>query len=294
MQPVTVIPLQEKEPPKSFRKKVTSKIAKFFQKHPKKKIAALILVLVVLMIIVRAMGGQGQIVVVTTGEVVQEPFEKNVFASGKLEVKNKREFFADSKTTVKEILVKAGDKVTEGQIVLKTDDQSLAAEVWKNRLACDDIRSRLIKSESNLRLFQLNYELALKEYENAEILYESGAVSKKELEDAEKKLTETRETLTVERDANLPLLKSQLAQAEQVYADSEEKLQKAAVVSPMDGVVLNLPVKTGQEVEAGALLAQIGNPNDLQLETGINEIDAAQLKPGITVEITNKALLAQR
>ena len=75
------------------------------------------------------------------------------------------------------------------------------------------------------------------------------------------------------------------------YTEAEEKLRRASIISPMDGVLLKLAVREGQEVEPGTLLAQIGNPEHLQIETGINEIDAAQLKIGDGVEIINKALL---
>lgn len=59
----------------------------------------------------------------------------------------------------------------------------------------------------------------------------------------------------------------------------------------MEGVLLNLPVKAGQRVEPGALLASIGNLLDLQVETGINEVDASYLKAGDKVEISNNALI---
>ncbi|MDD2498118.1 MAG: efflux RND transporter periplasmic adaptor subunit, partial [Desulfitobacteriaceae bacterium] len=194
-------------------------------------------------------------------------------------------------TTVKEIPMKAGEKVKKGQVVLRTDDSSLAVEASKNRLACEEIKAKLINIESSIRLFQEDYQAAQKDYDTAQILFSSGAISSNELEDAEKKLNEAKEKLLVEQDANLSLLKSQLVQAEAVFKESKEKLEKATVVSPIDGVLLNLPVKEGQEVETGTLLAQIGNPNELQIETGINEIDAAQLKVGDKVEISSSALL---
>ena len=97
----------------------------------------------------------------------------------------------------------------------------------------------------------------------------------------------------MERDSNLPLLKAQLIQAELVYNQAREKLEKATVVSPQEGILLNLPVKKGEEVDIGTLLAQIGNPDNLQIETGINEIDAAQLTVGDKVQITNNSLLTE-
>jgi len=290
MQPVTSVPNEVDQERMSFGRKVLGEVASLFSRHKKKIIAALIL-LIGAVIMMQVLGNREPVISVTTGEVTIASFEQSIFATGKLEVKDKQEFYADTKTTIKEVLVKAGDKVKKGQVVLRTDDNSLDVQVSQNQLACDEIQAKIFNSESNLRLFQQDYNLAQKDYQNAQILYSSGVISKDEFDEAEKKLLDAKEKLLVERDSNLPLLKSQLAQAKVVLKESKEKLQQATVVSPMDGVVLSLPVKKGQEVEVGTLLAQIGDPTDLQIETGINEIDAALLKVGDKVEITSSALL---
>ncbi len=264
----------------------------FLRRHRKKLIVVFILLAGVL-IASQVLSRQAGLIPVSAAEVVQDDFEQNVFASGKLEVKDLAEFKADTKTTVQEIPVKAGDKVSKGQIILVMDTSSLSAEASQKDLECKELRAKIINSESNIRLFQQAYDTAQKDYNNTKVLMESGAASLKELEQAGQKVTEAQENLVVEQEANLPLLKAQLEQAEVLYQKAQEKLQKATIHSPYDGTVLNLAVKAGQEVENGTLLAQIGNPAQLLIETGINEVDAALLKVGDQVEITNSALLKE-
>ncbi|KTE89414.1 efflux RND transporter periplasmic adaptor subunit [Desulfitobacterium hafniense] len=264
----------------------------FLRRHRKKLIVVFIL-LVGVLIASQVLSRQAGLIPVSAAEVVQDDFEQNVFASGKLEVKDLAEFKADTKTTVQEIPVKAGDKVSKGQIILVMDTSSLSAEASQKDLECKELRAKIINSESNIRLFQQAYDTAQKDYNNTKVLMESGAASLKELEQAGQKVTEAQENLVVEQEANLPLLKAQLEQAEVLYQKAQEKLQKATIHSPYDGTVLNLAVKAGQEVENGTLLAQIGNPAQLLIETGINEVDAALLKVGDQVEITNSALLKE-
>ncbi|MEA5023455.1 Multidrug resistance protein MdtA [bioreactor metagenome] len=264
----------------------------FLRRHRKKLIVVFILLAGVL-IASQVLSRQAGLIPVTAAEVVQDDFEQNVFASGKLEVKDLAEFKADTETTVQEIPVKAGDKVSKGQIILVMDTSSLSVEASQKDLECKELRAKIINSESNIRLFQQAYDTAQKDYNNTKVLMESGAASLKELEQAGQKVTEAQENLVVEQEANLPLLKAQLEQAEVLYQKAQEKLQKATIHSPYDGTVLNLAVKAGQEVENGTLLAQIGNPAQLLIETGINEVDAALLKVGDQVEITNSALLKE-
>lgn len=292
MQPVSSVPKENSLHPNTFGSKIKRIVTSPFQKHPKKKIAAIILICIAA-VIIQLISGQEPGILVDTGEVAESSFEKNVFASGKLEVKDIVEFYADNETTVTEIMAETGQRVSAGQRVLRTDDSTLLIEVSQRQLACDEIRAKIVTSESNLRLYQNECDLAQKEYESNMILFDNGAVSQRELEETEKKLNEVSEKLIVERDSNLPLLKAQLVQNELVYNQAREKLDKATVVSPLEGILLNLPVKKGEEVDIGTLLAQIGNPDNLQIETGINEIDAAQLTVGDKVQITNNSLLTE-
>ncbi len=290
MQPVNSVQANVHPGSKSLGRRFRDRIALFFRKHRKKKIAALIL-LCGLLIMLRVFGQQPGGVPVNVAEAVQDSFEQNIFAAGKLEVKDLTEFMSESDTTIQDILVGPGDKVAKGQVVLVTDTTGLATDASQKRLACEEIRAKIVSSESSIKLLQQAYDLAQKDYANTKALFESGAVSATELEQAERKLIEAEEDLVVEREANLPLLIAQLEQAGFAYQQAQEKLQKATVVSPCDGMVLKLPVKKGQEVEAGALLVQIGDPSNLLIETGINEVDAAQLTVGDRVEIANNALL---
>ncbi|SHN88185.1 efflux RND transporter periplasmic adaptor subunit [Desulfitobacterium chlororespirans] len=290
MQPDTSISNNVHSDPKAAKSKGGS--GSFLRRHRKKLIAVFILLAGVL-IAFQVLSRQAGLIPVSAAEVVQGDFEQNVFASGKLEVKDLTEFKAETETRVQEIPVKLGDKVSKGQIILVMDTSSLSVEASQKDLEGRELRAKIINSESNIRLFQQAYDTAQKDYNNTKVLMESGAASLKELEQAEQKVTETQEKLVVEQEANLPLLKAQLEQAEVLYGKAQEKLQKATIHSPYDGTVLNLAVKAGQEVENGTLLAQIGNPAQLLIETGINEVDAALLKVGDQVEITNSALLKE-
>ncbi|MGI1659582.1 MAG: efflux RND transporter periplasmic adaptor subunit [Desulfitobacterium sp.] len=278
--------------PDSQVKSPRGKTSSLLRKHHKKIIVVLVL-LGGLLVAWQVLSQQAGLIPVSTAEVSQNKFEQNVFASGKLAVKDLSELKSKSKTIVENLLVEPGDKVTKGQVILKMETSNLSVEVSQKLLACEELRAKIINTESSIRLLRETVVLAEKDYENTKILMESGAASPKELEQAEHMLTEAKEKLVVEEEANLPLLKAQLKQAEVIHGQAQEDLAKATLVSPQDGLVLNLIAKAGQEVEPGSLLAQIGNPANLQIETGINEVDAAQLSIGDKVEITNNALLSE-
>lgn len=267
----------------------TRKIASLFKNHRKKKIAALVFLAIILFMFMNRQNSDG--ISVNVGEVTRNNFEKSIFATGKLEIKGEQNYYAEDNTRIDEIMVNCGEKVVKGQVILKMNDDKPAIDAEKNRLVCDDIQTKIKISQSNIRLFQQDHDLSQKNYERIKALYDAGASSQKELEIAEKDMTQTREKLHVEKEATYLLLQSQLLEAQRTYEKSLEKLAKATVISPMDGLLLKLPVKKGQRVEAGTLVATIGDPEELQIETGINEADATELKRGDKVEISNNALL---
>jgi len=258
----------------------------FIKKHKKKTIAALILLLIAVLFIKAALGGDKGAITVSLGEVTKGSFEQSVFATGKLEVKDAQEFYTETAAVVKEIYVNPGERVSPGQVILELDDSDLAFQEAKDRALYHNAQTKLLACQANIRMYQREYDLASKHYERIKVLFEAGAVSQKELETAEKDMNEWQEKLSLEREANLPLLQTQLEEARLGWQKSQELLEQAKVTSTIEGVLLNLPVKKNQRLERGALLAVVGDTANLQVEIGINEIDAALLEIGDKVEIT--------
>lgn len=266
------------------------KILAVFKNH-KKTIVFLIVALIIM--------GASQVfskmgkkeVVVITGNVLEDKFEQSVFATGTLEVKNKQEIFAEITSPIEKIFVKPGEKVKTGQVILKLDADDLILKVAEAQATYDAKRMELISLESNLRTVHKELELVKKDYERKKVLFEMGAISQQELELAEKNMTIEQENLSILQEAKLPLIRSQLEEAKIALQKAKNTLNKATITSPTDGTVLSLPVKEQHPIQVGMLLVSIGNLNELQIETGINEVDAADLKVGDLVEITSEGIL---
>ena len=115
------------------------------------KIAALAVVAIASAVLV--LGHQGKGIEVSAGVAVKDTIEQTVFGTGKLEVKNKQEFYSKISTVVAEVLTEAGQKVSKGQVILRTDDNSLRIEALKNKLVYTDIQPKLISCRSNIKLY---------------------------------------------------------------------------------------------------------------------------------------------
>ena len=97
-----------------------------------------------------------------------------------------------------------------------------------------------------------------------------------------------------EQKSHLNTLQSQL----KGLNDSREKLlrmeKELKVFSPVQGVVLELPVKTGQWVSPGLLLSTLATGQDLEIKADILSDDLPRFvdKKSITAPFGNKVRLA--
>jgi len=269
------------------------KVITIFRNH-KKKIVGFIIAVLLIMGASQVLGSRdNKPVIVVTGKVIKDKFEQSVFATGTIEVKDQKEIFAKVSSPIVEIAVEAGQKVKAGQVILKQEADDLVLRAAEAQAAFDARQSELISLQSNLKTGQNELMLVTKDYERKKALYEMGAVSLQELELAEKSILQEEEEVRLLNEAKIPLLKAQIAEAQIALERTKDALNKAVVTSPIEGTILSLPVKENHPVQMGTLLASVGNLLEMQIETGINEVDAADLQIGNEVEITSEGVLAE-
>lgn len=233
------------------------------------------------------------IISVKTSSIIKDTFEKVVFATGTLEVKNKKDLFAEVDANIKEIKFKPGQKVHKDQEILNLNNNDLILNVAREQSLYNEKEEELVNTESSIRILKKELENLEKEYTRKKSLYTMGAISQEELEEIDKDLHIKEESLITKRDGQLPLLKSQLKEKGLMLEKEKETLEKASVVSPMEATILTLPVDPGDYVEKGELLVTLGDLNNLEIETGINEVDAKDLKIGDKVEINSAGILKE-
>jgi HlyD family secretion protein len=66
----------------------------------------------------------------------------------------------------------------------------------------------------------------------------------------------------------------------------QEKVDSATVIAPMDGTLYSLPVKTGDYVTVGQLLAEMADLRRVRVRAFVDEPDLGRLAPSETVQIT--------
>jgi HlyD family secretion protein len=99
----------------------------------------------------------------------------------------------------------------------------------------------------------------------------------------EAQLGSGRSSITLRR-AELANIEAKLSQP---AAGQDAAFCCVEIKAPVDGVVLDVFAESEQPVAAGAKLADVGNPGDLEVSVDLLSTDAVQVKPGTPASITD-------
>ncbi len=229
-----------------------------------------------------------------------------VSTNGRVEPLQNLEAHAPVPATVKRVLVKEGDQVKKGQLLLQLDDadartqaaravaQLKAAQADVNAIQRGGSQEEVLTLDAQLIKARTERDAAARNLDALRRLQQKGAASVGEVKQAEAKLQSAEADLQLlqqkqkERYSGPEIAKfaAQKSQAQAAYDAAQEVLQKSNVRAPFDGIVYWLPVRQGVYVQAGDLLLQEADLSKVLVRAFVDEPDLGRLAPGQKIEVT--------
>jgi RND family efflux transporter MFP subunit len=154
------------------------------------------------------------------------------------------------------VFVKSGDRVTQGQRLVQIDPSRQQAAV--------------ASQEAERAAREADVAFARQQFERASQLLSAGAISKRELEQAETSLRTA--------EARLQSLQAQVR-------EQQVQLRYFTVSAPTAGVVGDVPVRVGNQVSPQTLLTTIDQNDTLELNVQVPIERAAALRNGLPIRI---------
>ncbi|MFZ0806710.1 MAG: efflux RND transporter periplasmic adaptor subunit [Candidatus Sulfotelmatobacter sp.] len=242
--------------------------------------------------------------------VQRGPIRSLVSTNGKVEPLQNFEAHAPIATTVKRLLVKEGDHVRKGQLLLQLDDDDIrtqaakaqaqvrAAQADQSELKAGGTQDELITLNGQIIKAQGTQAAAQHNLDALQKLQQQGAASPGEVRQAEDTLQRAQADLNSleqrKKDRYSPpeieKIQSQASEAQAAYDSAEDALRKSSVRAAFDGIVYFLPVKQGAFVQAGDLLLQEADLSRVLVRAFVDEPDIGRLQVGQAVEVTWDAL----
>lgn len=263
----------------------------------------------------------GAVIEVEARKVEKGTLSSVVTASGLAELGNKKETYLDSGTKVNQVLVKQYAKVRKGEQILILDLDDLYMQLDKELVNLEiqeytlqktaglkvdsslgDMESARMIAANDVNTAQNTLTDANNDLVRQQSLYESGANSLSDLEDAKKRVA----------DAEIALHNAQIRLANAVnnettgdsigqanvdacslrIQDLERRIARAseAQYASIDGIVVGVNVKDGQTASGAEPAMVIGDFSSLRIRANVNEADKNMIKTGQAVNITSDAI----
>jgi HlyD family secretion protein len=233
-----------------------------------------------------------------------------VSTNGKIEPIQNFEAHAPISTTVKRLLVKEGDHVRRGQLLVQLDDADIrtqaaraqaqvkSAQADQSALKTGGTQEEVLTLNAQLAKARSARDAAQRNLDAMRRLQQDGAASPGEVRQAEDALqrAQTDATLLEQKqkdrysEPETARTEAQAAEAQAAYEAAEDALVKSSVRAPFDGIVYSLPIKEGAFAQAGELLLQEADLSRVLVRAFVDEPDVGRLQSGQKVEITWDAL----
>jgi RND family efflux transporter MFP subunit len=165
---------------------------------------------------------------------------------------------------VAEVLVKEGDTVKAGQVLMRQDDKAELAQMEQLKAQAED--DTHVKA-ADAQLAQSRVDLKKTEGASKE-----GAATELELDHAKLDVTIA--------ELRLDLAQFDQKQAKLKYEEMRLQIDRMRLVSPIDGVVERLLVEPGESVEAAGKIAQVVQIDPLWIDVAAPLAVARALKKG--------------
>src|SRR3989449_3786525 len=226
--------------------------------------------------------------------------------NGKVEPLRSFEAHAPAGTTVKKVLVKEGDHVKKGRLLLQLDDaearsqaaralaQVRASQADVSSIQSGGTREEVLTVEAQLVKARTERDAAQRNLEALRRLQQKGAASPGEVKDAENQLARTDSDLKLlqqkQKDRYSPpeiaRVGAQRVEAQAAYDAAQDVLSKLNIRAPFNGVVYSVPVRQGAYVGPGDLVLQMADLSHVLVRAYVDEPDVGRLAPGQKIEVT--------
>jgi HlyD family secretion protein len=217
---------------------------------------------------------------VQTGKVEKKDLVQVVTASGEVRPKRYVNVGANVSGRLVEINVLEGDRVKKGQMLAKVESERYEAGMRQSEAGVAAARADLQRAEADVAGAKLAYDRA-KRMRDEKLIADS-AFDQAESEWRMK-------TAAVES------ARRRVAQLQAALDSTRDDLTKTTVISPMDGVVTNLPKEAGEMV-IGAMsfsptvIMTVADLSIMECEVMVDETDFRNLKLGQEAKIKVDAL----
>ena len=268
--------------------------------------AALLLALAAWIIVWRMNRG---VVAVQTGRVVRGDLTSLVTASGEIKPLTYSNVMAEGFGKITELVVREGDPVRRGDVLLRLENVQPEADVAAQRAGLDSAEAAVqsaqataVSAAADVEQRKADLDRARYDWDRGQQLFQAGLISRQEYDSlksghdsAVAGLAASQARLDQSR-ADLDRARSNLRQSQAVLARAADVLRKTTYRAPIGGLVTYIAVRVGENVvpgiqnASGSYLMTISDMSVVTAEVLVDETEISNVRTGQAAEVTVDAL----
>ncbi|NLC61848.1 MAG: HlyD family efflux transporter periplasmic adaptor subunit [Gammaproteobacteria bacterium] len=239
---------------------------------------------------------------------------REIRANGVLMPRDTRWISAGARATVQQIVVEPGARVEPDTVIIRMVNPELEARLEQARAALagaeadvaaarTSLRSQLLDQQAALAQADAEWQMARVRAEANARAHASGVIATIELRQSEINEEQSGNRARIERERVEAFRQNMQAQIQASTARRDEaasaleiarqQLQAMEVRAGIDGILQQVEVEAGQQVEIGTALARVARPDDLIARLQVPEVLAKDLLLELPVTIDTRNGLAE-
>lgn len=224
---------------------------------------------------------------------------ETVTANGKIQPETDVKISPYISGEIVELLVKEGDLVTQGQLLVKIDPEIYKSTLEQNEAQLNGQRANLANSRAMKAQVEARLANAEANFNRQKKLWEQKVISDADFETAKTNFDVAKADLEAAKQS-VKAAEFSVTSLEAVLRKANDDFRKTAVYAPADGKVSQLSVEKGERVtgasqfSAGTELMRIANLSNMEARVEVNENDIVRVKMGDTCLIEVDAYLNRK
>jgi HlyD family secretion protein len=266
--------------------------------------------IIIAVIFLASFMSRGDVVPVRTVNVQRATIRSVISTNGKVEPLHNFAAYAPTGTNVEKVLVKEGEHVKRGQLLVQLNDASARSDSARAlaQVRTADAAGSAVKNGGNqeevltlstdITKTQADRDATQRRLDALRKLQTQGSASPGEVKEAENQLARSNADLQLlqqkQKDRysrpEVAQVEGHQQEATAAFAAAQNVLNQLNVRAPFDCVIYSVTVREGDYVHPGDLVIQAADLSKVLVRAFVDEPDVGRLQPGQNIELTWDAM----
>lgn len=265
-----------------------------------KILGAIVVVLIVIVLIGSSKGwfSGGAGIPVSAEVVAKRSVVETVTASGKIYPVSQVAIAAEISGEIVELPIKEGDKVKEGDLLMRINPDLYESQVEQAQAGLDNTKAQLATARGRVLQTKMQMDNAKIAFDRSTQLLKDKVISQQEFEQSQLAYQTAQAEYQISQES-VTAMEYTVKSSEAMLKEMRNNFKRTAIYAPANGTVVGLNKKKGEKVlgtiqMTGDQLMTIADLTNMEIQVDVSESDVLRIDVGDTAEIEVDAYLNRK